>query len=54
MSDLPSGAVLAELAALDDPCAVLIDIGFAGVILTRRGDQVAAFRNRCPHAGYPL
>lgn len=55
MSDLPPrGAVLAELDALADPCAVLIDVGFSGVILTRMGDHIAAFRNRCPHAGYPL
>jgi nitrite reductase/ring-hydroxylating ferredoxin subunit len=55
VSDLPpSGTVLAGLAELDDPCAVLIDVGFSGVILTRVGDRVAAFRNRCPHAGYPM
>ena len=22
------------------------------IILTRRGDRIAAFRNKCPHAGY--
>jgi nitrite reductase/ring-hydroxylating ferredoxin subunit len=54
VSDVPSGAVLADLSALDDPCVVLVDVGFSGVILTRRGDQIAAFHNRCPHAGYPL
>ena len=55
MSDLPpSGTVLAELIALSDPCAVLIDVGFNGVILTRVGERIAAFRNRCPHAGYPM
>jgi nitrite reductase/ring-hydroxylating ferredoxin subunit len=25
-----------------------------GLIVTRKGDQVRAFRNQCPHAGRPL
>lgn len=54
MNDLPSGFELARLDDLSDPCAVLIDVGFNGVILTRRGDQVAAFLNSCPHANYPM
>jgi len=49
---------LARLDALPDPCAILVDIDRDGarlsLILTRSGDRVAAFRNKCPHAGYPL
>lgn len=51
------GQVLARLGDLADPCAVVVrveDDPFASVIVTRRGDAVAAFRNKCPHAGYPL
>lgn len=58
MNPLPRGLVLAPLAALADPCAIVIDIEHDGsrhsVILTRRGDRISAFRNKCPHAGYPL
>lgn len=51
------GQVLARLDDLADPCAIVVrfeDDPFASVIVTRRGDAVAAFRNKCPHAGYPL
>jgi nitrite reductase/ring-hydroxylating ferredoxin subunit len=27
---------------------------WGAVIVTRKGDAVSAFRNKCPHAGYPL
>ncbi len=54
----PSGLVLAPLSALPDPCAVVVtpdeSAPFASIILTRRGEHIAAFRNKCPHAGYPL
>jgi nitrite reductase/ring-hydroxylating ferredoxin subunit len=52
------GIVLARLDELADPCAVVVEVEEDGrrvsLIVTRRGDAVAAFRNRCPHAGYPL
>jgi nitrite reductase/ring-hydroxylating ferredoxin subunit len=52
------GIVLAQIEALADPCAVIVApdpaAPHATLILTRRGDRVAAFRNKCPHAGYPL
>ena len=58
MSRLPRGLQLARLEALADPCAIVVDVEHAGarvsLILTRRGDRIAAFRNKCPHAGYPL
>ena len=52
------GTVLAQLDALADPCAILVTPDpvkpFESIIVTRSGDGVAAFRNKCPHAGYPL
>jgi nitrite reductase/ring-hydroxylating ferredoxin subunit len=43
---------------LADPSAVAVRIEHAGQIvsalITRRGDRIAAFRNKCSHAGYPL
>ena len=49
---------LARVDALPDPGAIVVDYEDAGVrrsfILTRSGDRVSAFRNKCPHAGYPL
>ncbi|MBY0563114.1 MAG: Rieske 2Fe-2S domain-containing protein [Hyphomonadaceae bacterium] len=55
---LPAGLVIASLAAVDDPGAAAVDVAYAGarvsVLLTRRGSSIAAFINRCPHAGYPL
>ena len=58
MSRLPRGLVLARVDALPDPCALVIEVecdgGFASLIVTRKGATVSAFRNKCPHAGYPL
>jgi nitrite reductase/ring-hydroxylating ferredoxin subunit len=58
VSLLPRGTLLARLDALADPCAVVVDIEHEGrrisLILTRSGETIAAFRNKCPHAGYPL
>jgi len=54
---LPRGAVLARVDELADPCAIVVPIlgeQYASVIVTRRGETIAAFRNKCPHAGYPL
>ncbi|MGD9968036.1 MAG: Rieske (2Fe-2S) protein [Hyphomonadaceae bacterium] len=55
---LAAGAVLARVDALADPCAIVLTPDaanpFVSVIVTRRGDAIAAFRNKCPHAGYPL
>lgn len=54
---LPRGLALARLDDLADPCAIVAPIPgdkYATLVVTRRGDRVAAFRNTCPHAGYPL
>lgn len=54
MSNIQSGLALARVDELADPCAVALHAGDAALILTRSGETIAAFRNRCPHAGYPL
>ena len=58
MSAPPSGLMLVRLDALPDPGAVAIRVEQDGevvsALVTRRGDRIAAFRNKCPHAGYPL
>lgn len=54
----PPGLALARLDALSDPCAIVVTpdatAPYSAIILTRSGDRIAAFRNKCPHAGYPL
>ena len=54
MSALPSRLTLARVDELGDPCAVIVHAGETTLVLTRSGERVRAFRNRCPHAGYPL
>ena len=55
MRPLPPGTLLARLDALADPCAIPVRLDasdtFCSVIVTRRGEAIAAFRNLCPHAG---
>jgi nitrite reductase/ring-hydroxylating ferredoxin subunit len=55
---LPSGLALVRVEALADPCAIVVTPDgaqpFLSVVVTRRGAAIAAFRNKCPHAGYPL
>lgn len=52
------GIVLAQLDALPDPCAIVVvphaDESFVSILVTRKGNVISAFRNKCPHAGYPL
>lgn len=55
MNGYSSGQVLARVEALADPCAIVVQTDdYVSLIVTRRGDAIAAFRNKCPHAGYPL
>lgn len=49
---IPADVVLVRLDALADGDALLA--ADDQVIITRCGARVSAFRNRCPHAGYPL
>jgi nitrite reductase/ring-hydroxylating ferredoxin subunit len=50
-----AGQALLRLDELADASAVVVYLDqYASLIVTRRGDAIAAFRNKCPHAGYPL
>jgi len=53
-----SGIVLGRVDALPDPGAIVVvphpDEPFVSILVTRKGETIAAFRNKCPHAGYPL
>lgn len=55
MNGYYSGQILARVDELADPCAIVVHTDeYVSLIVTRRGDAIAAFRNKCPHAGYPL
>ncbi|MGE0742184.1 MAG: Rieske (2Fe-2S) protein [Hyphomonadaceae bacterium] len=55
---LTHGFVLGRVDDVPDAGAIVVDFAEGearlSVLLTRRGAHVAAFHNRCPHAGYPL
>lgn len=55
---LPQGLVLTDLETVPDPGAIVVTPNpsepFVSVLVTRKGGVVSAFRNKCPHAGYPL
>ncbi|UPT62729.1 MAG: Rieske 2Fe-2S domain-containing protein [Hyphomonadaceae bacterium JAD_PAG50586_4] len=52
------GLFLARVDTLPNPGAIVVDFAEGesrlSIVVTRRGDVIAAFRNRCPHAGYPM
>ncbi len=52
------GTLLAHINEIADPGALVVKIDahdvWGTVLLTRSGGAIAAFHNRCPHAGYPL
>jgi nitrite reductase/ring-hydroxylating ferredoxin subunit len=54
----PRGAELARLRDVPDAAAIVVYAGEGdarvSLILTRQGDAIACFRNRCAHANYPL
>lgn len=50
----PRGLMLARRDDVPEAGALVVDAGGVSLILTRRGDAVYAFRNRCAHADYPL
>ncbi len=53
-----AGALLARLEDLPDPGAVAVEFAAGearfSLILARRGGEVFAYENRCPHAEMPL
>jgi len=51
---IAAGLRLADAADVPDGGALVIEAEGVGVVLTRRGDAVYGFRNRCTHADYPL
>ena len=55
---IASGTLLARLHDIANPGALVVKVDaediWGTVLLTRSGANVAAFYNRCPHAGYPL
>jgi len=48
------GLALARRDDVPEAGALIADAAGVSLILTRRGDRVAAFVNRCTHADYPL
>jgi nitrite reductase/ring-hydroxylating ferredoxin subunit len=55
---IASGTLLAHVHDIANPGALMVKLDSAdvwgAVLLTRSGEIIAAFHNRCPHAGYPL
>ncbi len=55
---IASGTLLARVDEIANPGALVVKVDandiWGTVLLTRRGGAIAAFHNRCPHAGYPL
>ena len=55
---VPRGAELARPEDIPDAAAIVVYAGEGdarvSLILTRQGDAIACFRNRCAHANYPL
>jgi nitrite reductase/ring-hydroxylating ferredoxin subunit len=55
---VPRGVALARLEDVPDSNAVIVyageDDARVSLILTRSGERIACFRNRCTHANYPL
>lgn len=55
MTDAPApGTVLGRLEDIADPGARISDWGDGAIILARRGADVFAYWNECPHANRPL
>ncbi len=55
---VPRAVSLARLQDVPDAGAIIVYAGEGdarvSLILTRRGDAISCFRNRCAHANYPL
>ena len=56
--NVPSGVALTPLQDIPDAAAIVVSAGEGdarvSLILTRQGEALACFRNRCAHANYPL
>lgn len=50
----PAGTALIALDDIPDPGARAADWERGAVLVVRRGDEVTAWSNVCPHAGLPL
>jgi nitrite reductase/ring-hydroxylating ferredoxin subunit len=52
------GTLFARIHDIANPGALVVRLDSAdvwgSVLLTRSDEDIAAFHNRCPHAGYPL
>ena len=55
---IASGTLLARVSDIANPGAIVVKLDpsdfWGSVMLARSGGDIAAFHNRCPHAGYPL
>lgn len=55
---IASGTLLARVTEIANPGAMIVKLDasdlWGTVLLTRNGGDIAAFHNRCRHAGYPL
>ena len=55
---IAAGTILARVTDIANPGAIVVKIDasdfWGAALVTRSGDVIAAFHNRCPHAGYPL
>ncbi len=48
------GIMLVRADDVPEGGAIVVAVADASLILTRSGGAIAAFKNLCPHAGYPL
>jgi len=50
----PPGTVLGQLDAIPDPGGRVATWDDLPILLARKGDEIRAYLNVCPHAGRPL
>jgi nitrite reductase/ring-hydroxylating ferredoxin subunit len=55
---VPRGVALARRDDIPDAAAIVVHAGEGdarvSLVLTRQGEAISCFRNRCAHANYPL
>lgn len=58
MTAPPAGLAIARVDDVADPGALAVEVAHEEarwpLVLTRKGAAIAAFHNRCAHAGHPL